>query len=159
MVRSKTRAWITYEEFVKVVEPLIRSDEAAALMSVADELSARRVVLHFKVHGCKFIKYVNVLIIYTPLTGLIRITRIETILSSELPAPSLFKGELSGDEVVSLSISKDAVSLILKTSIEEVTSLGLTRYLRKIVNFISSKLGLLCSESVKFHYEGFTVVE
>ncbi len=144
--------WLSLEEFRRLMEGVLSIDEVVALSTICDELAASRVLLHFKVLGCTPVVGVELLILYTPLTNLIKPVWIKVRLSPDVSASrflSLSPG-LQGEDV-RLSLSSEEVSVTVRFH-------GHPPSIRELLKRILKAVGLEECVDLNLTYDGFTVV-
>lgn len=144
--------WLELEEFEQLMRGAVSHDELIALSSVCDELMASRIVLHFRIDGCPLVRAIEMLILYTPLTGLVKPVWVRVRLDPKVSASRILSApqELR-EEDIKLSLGSEEVSITVRFH-------GRAQPFRDMLRRILRAAGLEECANLNLTYDGFTVI-
>ncbi len=144
--------------FMSSMEEIVSSDLLAAVFAMADEECARKIILHFRISGCKPLSEANLLIMYAPYADIAEPLRLEIKINPDNVLVCEFMNSQYSKLVelgAQVAISKNGVYVAFK-----VPGRG------NIVRFIRETLDKVCNifsrngsnEKPNLTYNGFTLV-
>jgi len=155
--RNLRRADLT--SFMSNMEEIVSSDLLATAFAMADEECARKIILHFKITGCKPLSEANLLLMYTPYADIVEPLRLEIKINPDDVLAREFMDSQYGKLVglgAQVAISKGGIYAVFRVPGRENIARFIREILDRVCDIFSRDEG---NEKLNLTYDGFTLVK